>query len=90
MVLNLKFPRFSSIFNLSTQGPDEVSQVTVLIGIAWKGRAVAGVVNQPFYKLEEPEGYRGRCIWGIEGHGTAQAQAHILMNLEIYINITFK
>ena len=47
-----------------------MNQVTVLIGIAWKGRAVAGVVNQPFYKLEEPEGYKGRCIWGIEGHGT--------------------
>lgn len=52
-----------------TQGPDKVPEVTVLIGIAWKGRAVAGVVNQPFYKLEESGFYKGRCVWGIEGLG---------------------
>jgi 3'(2'), 5'-bisphosphate nucleotidase len=38
-------------------------QVTVLIGIAYKGRAVAGIIHQPFF------GEHGRTIWGIEGVG---------------------
>lgn len=38
--------------------------MTVLIGIAYKGRAVAGVIHQPFF------GDKGRTIWGIQGVGT--------------------
>ncbi|KAI6242748.1 hypothetical protein M3Y99_00181400 [Aphelenchoides fujianensis] len=41
-----------------------LEQVTVLIGIAFKGRSVAGVIHQPFF------GQNGRTIWGIEGVGT--------------------
>ncbi len=45
-----------------------------MIGISWKGRAIAGVMNQPFYRLEpaKPDSeayYTGRCLWGIEGLG---------------------
>lgn len=52
-----------------TEGPEKSKEVTVLIGISWKGRAIAGVLNQPFYKLESPNNYSGRCLWGIEGLG---------------------
>merc|ERR1711879_14117 len=45
-----------------------LSHVTTLIGIAHKGRALAGVINQPFYKNED--GTMGRSIWGIKGVGT--------------------
>ncbi|KAI6183990.1 hypothetical protein M3Y97_00548200 [Aphelenchoides bicaudatus] len=38
-------------------------QVTVLIGIAYKGRSVAGVIHQPFY------GENGRTVWAIDGVG---------------------
>ncbi|KAI6194449.1 hypothetical protein M3Y96_01126000 [Aphelenchoides besseyi] len=41
-----------------------LEQVTVLIGIAYKGRSVAGVIHQPFY------GENGRTVWGIDGIGT--------------------
>lgn len=37
-------------------------QVTVLIGIAYKGHPVAGVIHQPFFE-------NGRTIWGICGAG---------------------
>lgn len=57
-----------------TEGHDVSKEVTVLIGIAWKGRPIAGIMNQPFYKFEVPNGgvesiYSGRCLWGIEGVG---------------------
>jgi 3'(2'), 5'-bisphosphate nucleotidase len=59
---------------LSTEGPEVSKEVTVLIGISWKGRAIAGIMNQPFYRLEtaKPDSeahYSGRCLWGIEGLG---------------------
>jgi 3'(2'), 5'-bisphosphate nucleotidase len=38
-------------------------QVTVLIGIAVKGRSVAGIIHQPFY------GEEGRTIWAVDGLG---------------------
>lgn len=44
-----------------------LSHVTTLIGIAHKGKALAGVINQPFYKNED--GTMGRSIWGIKGVG---------------------
>ena len=44
--------------------------MTVLIGIAVKGRAVAGVIYQPYYNYKGgPDAKLGRCIWGIIGTG---------------------
>ena len=45
-----------------------VEHVTVLIGIAVDGAAVAGVVHQPFYK--DADDKEGRTVWGIVGLGT--------------------
>lgn len=57
-----------------TEGYEVSKEVTVLIGISWKGRAIAGILNQPFYRLEAAKTgsdafYSGRCLWGIEGLG---------------------
>lgn len=41
-----------------------LQQVTVLIGITYKGKAIAGVIHQPYYED------KGRTIWGIVGVGT--------------------
>lgn len=40
-----------------------LEQITVLIGIAHRGRPIAGVIHQPFH------GNAGRTIWAIEGCG---------------------
>ncbi|CAD6191419.1 unnamed protein product [Caenorhabditis auriculariae] len=40
-----------------------LEQVTVLIGIAYKGRPVAGVIHQPYFQES------GRTIWAIQGCG---------------------
>ncbi|VDK42745.1 unnamed protein product [Anisakis simplex] len=47
-------------------GSPLLQQVTVLIGISYKGRSVAGVIHQPYWG--EKQG--GRTIWGIVGVGT--------------------
>ena len=44
-----------------------LSHVTTLIGIAHKGKPIAGIINQPFFK--NPDGSMGRSIWGIVGVG---------------------
>uniref|UniRef100_A0AC34FND9 3'(2'),5'-bisphosphate nucleotidase 1 n=1 Tax=Panagrolaimus sp. ES5 TaxID=591445 RepID=A0AC34FND9_9BILA len=41
-----------------------LQQVTVLIGIAYQGKSVAGVIHQPYYS-----GNEGRTLWGIVGMG---------------------
>ncbi|XP_028997551.1 3'(2'),5'-bisphosphate nucleotidase 1 isoform X3 [Betta splendens] len=47
-----------------------LDNVTVLIGIAYGGRAIAGVINQPFYNYQLGEGAAlGRTIWGMVGLG---------------------
>ncbi|CAJ0608468.1 unnamed protein product [Cylicocyclus nassatus] len=49
-----------------------LEQVTVLIGIAYRGRPVAGVIHQPYHKGS------GRTIWAIKGcgvHGIVPANA---------------
>lgn len=50
-----------------------IEHVTVLIGISVKGQSVAGVVHQPFYKLNVDSGpeksYTGRTIWALVGLG---------------------
>lgn len=37
--------------------------MTVLVGISLKGKAVGGVINQPFW------GEEGRSVWGLIGLG---------------------
>ncbi|RNA19935.1 3 (2)-5 -bisphosphate nucleotidase 1 [Brachionus plicatilis] len=46
------------------------NEVTVLIGVAWNGRPIAGVINQPFFKFQqESNSYLDRVLWGIVGLG---------------------
>ncbi|KAL6095770.1 bpnt1 [Pungitius sinensis] len=47
-----------------------LDNVTVLIGIAHGGRAIAGVIHQPFYNYELGAGATlGRTLWGMPGLG---------------------
>eukprot|EP01026_Neomeris_dumetosa_P069392 TRINITY_DN68607_c0_g2_i1.p1 TRINITY_DN68607_c0_g2~~TRINITY_DN68607_c0_g2_i1.p1 ORF type:complete len:631 (-),score=98.82 TRINITY_DN68607_c0_g2_i1:132-2024(-) len=46
--------------------------VTVLIGVAVKGRPVAGVVHQPFRRC--PDGQLGMLWWGLVGEGVFNGQ----------------
>ncbi|XP_017267491.1 3'(2'),5'-bisphosphate nucleotidase 1 [Kryptolebias marmoratus] len=47
-----------------------LDNVTVLIGIAYGGRAIAGVINQPFYNYQLGAGATlGRTMWGMLGLG---------------------
>ncbi|XP_068609770.1 3'(2'),5'-bisphosphate nucleotidase 1 isoform X2 [Brachionichthys hirsutus] len=47
-----------------------LDHVTVLIGIAYGGKAIAGVINQPFYNYQLGAGADlGRTIWGMPGLG---------------------
>ncbi|XP_011784844.1 PREDICTED: 3'(2'),5'-bisphosphate nucleotidase 1 isoform X2 [Colobus angolensis palliatus] len=47
-----------------------LDNVTVLIGIAYEGKAIAGVINQPYYNYEAgPDAVLGRTIWGVLGLG---------------------
>ncbi|XP_012736117.2 3'(2'),5'-bisphosphate nucleotidase 1 isoform X1 [Fundulus heteroclitus] len=47
-----------------------LDNVTVLIGIAYGGRAIAGVINQPFYNYQlGAEAALGRTMWGMVGLG---------------------
>jgi hypothetical protein len=48
-------------------------EVTVLIGISWNGKPIAGIMNQPFYQVNSINDLSkdsiGRCLWGIVGLG---------------------
>lgn len=47
-----------------------LDNVTVLIGIACRGKAIAGVINQPFYNYQlGPGAVLGRTMWGMPGLG---------------------
>ncbi|XP_012671179.1 3'(2'),5'-bisphosphate nucleotidase 1 isoform X2 [Clupea harengus] len=47
-----------------------LDHVTVLIGISYGGRAIAGVINQPFYNYQLGSGaVLGRTMWGVLGLG---------------------
>uniref|UniRef100_A0A8C1D592 3'(2'),5'-bisphosphate nucleotidase 1 n=1 Tax=Cyprinus carpio carpio TaxID=630221 RepID=A0A8C1D592_CYPCA len=47
-----------------------LDHVTVLIGIAYQGTAIAGVINQPFYNYQMGAGASlGRTLWGVLGLG---------------------
>lgn len=52
-----------------TQSYEEAKFVTILIGVAWKGKPIAGVINQPFYKHEAGGSFLERVLWGIVGLG---------------------
>ncbi|XP_077408874.1 3'(2'),5'-bisphosphate nucleotidase 1 [Vanacampus margaritifer] len=52
-----------------------LDNVTVLIGIAYAGRAIAGVINQPFYNYQLGPGARlGRTMWAMRGLGAFGVQ----------------
>lgn len=54
-----------------TMDYDLAHEVTVLIGVAWNGRPIAGVVNQPFFKFQkESNSYLDRVLWGIVDLGS--------------------
>ncbi|KAL4648974.1 3'(2'),5'-bisphosphate nucleotidase 1 isoform X2 [Arapaima gigas] len=47
-----------------------LDHVTVLIGIAYDGKAIAGVINQPFFNYQlGPGAALGRTVWGMLGLG---------------------
>ncbi|CAL1279058.1 unnamed protein product [Larinioides sclopetarius] len=49
-----------------------LDHVTVLIGLAVNGKAVGGVIHQPYYNYQNEEDLSklGRTMWGIVGAGT--------------------
>ena len=42
---------------------------TVLIGVSWRGRPIAGVIHQPFYGHDTHSGQLGRTVWAIKHVG---------------------
>ena len=52
-----------------------LDHVTVLIGICVGGKAVGGVMYQPYYNYQAgPDAKLGRAIWGIIGMGMYSLQ----------------
>ncbi|XP_018574800.1 3'(2'),5'-bisphosphate nucleotidase 1 isoform X2 [Anoplophora glabripennis] len=47
-----------------------LDHVTVLIGIAVNGRAVGGVIHQPYHNYQTKKDVPGRTLWGLVGLGT--------------------
>jgi 3'(2'), 5'-bisphosphate nucleotidase len=55
-----------------------LDHVTVLVGIAVGGRAVGGVIHQPYYNYKVASGDDvGRTLWGITGIGTGGFKAEL-------------
>ncbi|XP_023023790.1 3'(2'),5'-bisphosphate nucleotidase 1 [Leptinotarsa decemlineata] len=46
-----------------------LDHVTVLIGVAVSGRAVGGVIHQPYYNYKTVPDTPGRTLWGLVGAG---------------------
>lgn len=46
-----------------------LDHVTVLIGIAFEGKAIAGVIHQPYYNYQKKDAELGRTMWGLVGLG---------------------
>jgi len=46
-----------------------LDHVTILIGVAVGGKAVGGVINQPFFNYQDKTKEMGRTIWGVVGLG---------------------
>ncbi|CAG9765721.1 unnamed protein product [Ceutorhynchus assimilis] len=53
-----------------------LDHVTVLIGLAVKGKTVGGVVHQPFYNYELDKQGVGRTLWGLVGLGVGGFVPH--------------
>ncbi len=51
---------------------EHMHEVTILIGIAWKGTPIAGVINQPFYSSDIEDLVGDRYTWGLCGLGWLQ------------------
>lgn len=47
-----------------------LEHVTVLIGVAVNGKAIGGVINQPYYNFKLNGDNLGRTLWGVIGLGT--------------------
>ncbi|XP_014681312.1 PREDICTED: 3'(2'),5'-bisphosphate nucleotidase 1-like isoform X1 [Priapulus caudatus] len=46
-----------------------LDHVTVLIGVAIRGKPIAGVIHQPYYNYKVPGAILGRTVWGVVGLG---------------------
>lgn len=46
-----------------------LDHVTVLIGLAVNGKAVGGVIHQPYYNYKSDPTSQGRTLWGLVGLG---------------------
>lgn len=46
-----------------------LDHVTVLIGLAVKGKAIGGVIHQPYYNYKVEKEVKGRTLWGLIGLG---------------------
>jgi 3'(2'), 5'-bisphosphate nucleotidase len=70
-----------------TQGADVAHEVTVLIGVSWNGKPIAGVINQPFFqdssKISTSDDFTGRVLWGIVGLGLNLVIFFYMFNLII-------
>ncbi|CAH1972508.1 unnamed protein product [Acanthoscelides obtectus] len=65
-----------------------LDHVTVLIGIAVQGRAVAGVIHQPYYGYKTAPDTLGRTIWGLVGSGIGGIQAQTPPKGELILTTT--
>merc|ERR1711976_19351 len=63
----------AELVEASVTGNHELTHhVTTLIGIAYQGRPIAGVINQPFHK--NTDGSFGYTTWGVVGVGAFERQ----------------
>ncbi|XP_018015045.1 LOW QUALITY PROTEIN: 3'(2'),5'-bisphosphate nucleotidase 1-like [Hyalella azteca] len=60
-------PRVSVLEHRTVSCTSLLDHVTVLIGIAAQGKAVAGVVHQPYFNYQTPGAELGRTVWGVVG-----------------------
>ena len=47
-----------------------LDHVTVLIGVAWKGKSIGGVIHQPYFNYQNTGAELGRTMWGLIGLGS--------------------
>ena len=60
--------------------------MTILIGIVWQGRPIAGVINQPFNREQSTNSFKERIIWGIVGIGF---RFFLFFLLKLNLNVVF-
>ena len=66
-----------------------LDHVTTLIGVCVCGRALGGVIHQPFYNYQAPAAVpRGRNIWGIIGLGAFGFESQVQLDDENIIVTT--